>query len=57
LNSNTWTWTAESVVQAKPLKERGTVVVNGDMMTSKWEYSTDGTNWLPNLDLRYTRAR
>src|SRR5215510_6903462 len=57
VNSNTWTWTADSVVAGKPLKERGTVVITGDTITSKWEYSTDGSKWLPNFDLKGTRAK
>jgi hypothetical protein len=57
LTGNTWTFTADSVVGGKPLKERGTVVVSGDTITSKWEYSTDGSKWLPNFEVKGTRAK
>ena len=57
LTGNTWTFTADSVVGGKPLKERGTVVVSGDTMTSKYEYSTDGSKWLPNFDVKGTRTK
>ena len=57
LNGNTWTWTADSVVAGKPLKERGTVVITGDTTTSKWEYSTDGSKWLPNFEVKSTRTK
>ena len=56
-NGNTWTWTADSVVAGKPLKERGTVIMTGDTLTSKWEYSTDGSKWLPNFEVKGTRAK
>jgi len=57
LSGNIWTFTADSVVGGKPLKERGTVVVTGDAITSKWEYSTDGSKWLPNFDVKGARAK
>ena len=56
-NGNTWTWTADSVVAEKPLKERGTLVVAGDTMTGKWEYSTDGSKWFPNFEVKAVRAK
>ena len=57
VQGNTWTWTAESEVAGKPLKERGTSTVNGDVMTSKWEYSTDGTTWKTNYESKGTRTK
>ena len=57
VNGNTWTGTADSVVGGKALKERGTVEINGDTMTSKWEYSSDGVKWLPEFDLKLTRVK
>lgn len=57
VNGNTWTWTADSVVAGKPLKERGTVVISGDTLTSRWEYSTDGAKWLPNFEQKATRSK
>ena len=57
VNGNTWTWTADSDVGGKPLKERGTTVVTGDTMTSKWEYSSDGSKWLPNFEVKGTRTK
>lgn len=57
VEGNTWTWTAESEVGGKPLKERGTNVVTGDVITSKWEYSTDGSTWKPNFEVKGTRAK
>lgn len=57
VSGNTWTFTADSEVGGKALKERGTVVVTGDTMTSKWEYSTDGSKWLPNFEVKGTRAK
>ena len=58
VQGNTWTWTGETEVGGKPLKERCTnTVASPDALTSKCEYSTDGTKWLPNFDLRGTRAK
>lgn len=57
VNGNTWTWTAESVVGGKPLKERGTNVLTGDTVTGTWEYSTDGTKWLPNFTQKGKRVK
>ena len=57
MNGNTWSWTADSMVAGKPLKERGTNVITGDTITSKWEYSTDGSKWLPNFEAKGTRAK
>jgi Protein of unknown function (DUF1579) len=58
VQGNVWTWTGDSEVGGKPLKERCTVtIVNPDMFTNKCEYSTDGTRWLPNIDLKSTRVK
>ena len=57
VNGTVWTWTAESVVAGKALKERGTVTISGDTITSKWEYSTDGSKWLPNFEVKGTRVK
>jgi hypothetical protein len=57
VNGTTWTWTADTIVAGKPLKERGTVVIAGDTITSKWEYSTDGSKWLPNFEMKGMRAK
>ena len=57
VNGNTWAWTADSMVAGKPLKERGTNTITGDTMISKWEYSTDGSKWLPNFEGKGTRAK
>ena len=57
LNGNTWTWTAESEVAGKPLRERGTWVVSGDTIAAKFEYSTDGATWKPNFEAKMTRAK
>src|SRR5262245_24661157 len=58
VQGNTWTWTGDTEVAGKPLKERCTTVVAGaDALTSKCEYSSDGTKWLPNFELKYTRGK
>jgi hypothetical protein len=58
VQGNTWTWTGDSEVGGKPLKERCTVtVVSPDVFTNKCEYSTDGTKWLPNFEVKSTRAK
>jgi hypothetical protein len=57
VQGNTWTFTADSEVGGKPLKERGVVVVRGDSMTSKWDYSTDGSTWKPNFDVKGIRTK
>jgi len=58
VQGNTWTWTGDTDVAGKPLKERCTTVVAGaDALTSKCEYSSDGTKWLPNFELKYTRGK
>ena len=58
VQGNAWTWTGDTEVAGKPLKERcTTVVATADAMTSKCEYSTDGGKWLPNFELKYTRGK
>lgn len=58
VQGNAWTWTGDTEVAGKPLKERCTTIVAGaDALTSKCEYSTDGAKWLPNFELRYTRGK
>ena len=58
VQGNTWTWTGDSEVGGKPIKERFVVVVvSPDIVTVKGEYSTDGAKWLPNFDLKSTRAK
>jgi len=54
---NIYSFTADTVVAGKPLKERGTVTVAKDTITSKWEYSSDGMKWLPNFEVKLTRAK
>jgi hypothetical protein len=59
LHGNTWTWTGDSEVGGKPLKERCTFAF-GNPATSfslKCAYSTDGAKWLPNFELTSTRAK
>jgi hypothetical protein len=58
VQGNTWTWTGDSEVGGKALKERCTaVIVSADVFTNKCEYSMDGNKWLPNFDVRSTRAK
>jgi Protein of unknown function (DUF1579) len=58
VQGNAWTWTGDTEVGGKPLKERCTVtVVSPDAITNKCEYSSDGAKWLPNFDLKSTRAK
>ena len=57
VQGNTWTWTGESEVGGKPLKERGTNVFAGDIITAKWEYSTDGSTWKTNFEQKGTRVK
>ena len=58
VQGNVWTWTGESEVAGKPLKERCTAtVVSADVLTNKCEYSTDGAKWLTNFELKSTRAK
>ena len=58
VQGNAWTWTGDSEVAGKPIKERCTVVVvRADVYTNKCEYSTDGAKWLPNFEQRSTRAQ
>ncbi len=47
----------ESEVAGKPLKERGTNAIAGDVITSKWEYSTDGSTWKTNFEQKGTRVK
>lgn len=57
LQANAWTWTGDSDVGGKPMKERCTIIaVRPDTYTNKCEYSFDGAKWLPNFELRSTRA-
>jgi hypothetical protein len=57
VQGNAWTWTGDSDVAGKPLKERCTiVVVRADVYTNKCEYSADGVKWLLNFEQRSTRA-
>jgi hypothetical protein len=58
VQGNAWTWTGDSDVAGKPMKERCTTVfVRADVFTNKCEYSTDGVKWLLNFELRSTRAQ
>jgi hypothetical protein len=58
LLGNAWTWTGDSEVGGKPLKERcTTTLVSSDAWTSKCEFSSDGAKWLPNFDLKSARAK
>jgi hypothetical protein len=58
LQGNTWTWTGDSEIGAKPVRERCTVTVTSpDSYTNKCEYSTDGAEWLTTFVLRSTRAK
>jgi hypothetical protein len=57
VKGDVYTYTADSIVAGKPLKERGTLTVAKDTITSKWEYSSDGAKWLPNFEVKMTRAK
>jgi len=58
VQGNAWTWTGDTEVGGKPLKERCTnILVSPDAWTSKCEYSSDGAKWLPNFDMKGTRAK
>lgn len=58
VQGNAWTWTGDTEVGGKPLKERCTnTVANPNSFTSKCEYSTDGAKWLTNFDLKGTRTK
>jgi hypothetical protein len=55
---NTLTWTADSYVAGKPLKERCVIAANSPgTMAIKCEYSTDAAKWQPNLESTMTRAK
>ena len=57
MQGNAWTWTGDSDVAGKPLKERcTTVAVRADVFTNKCEYSLDGVKWQTNFEQRSTRA-
>jgi hypothetical protein len=57
VQGNAWTWTGDSDVGGKPLKERCTIViVRADVYTNKCEYSVDGVKWQLNFEQRSTRA-
>jgi hypothetical protein len=56
--ANAWTWTGDTEVGGKPLKERCTTVVTSPgALTSKCEFSSDGTKWLPNFEAKGTKAK
>ena len=58
VQGNTWTWRGDTEVGGKPLKERCTTTVTPpNALTSKCDYSTDGIKWLPNFELKGTRAK
>ena len=59
VQGNRWTWTGESEVAGKALKERCTVDVGTppNNLAVKCEYSTDGTTWLPNMESKWTRLK
>jgi uncharacterized protein DUF1579 len=57
VQGNAWTWTGDSDVGGKPLKERCTIVIlRADVYTNKCEYSLDGVKWQLNFEQRSTRA-
>ncbi|HEX2758776.1 MAG TPA: DUF1579 family protein [Thermoanaerobaculia bacterium] len=58
VQGNAWTWTGDTEVGGKPLKERcTTTVASPDAWTNKCEYSSDGAKWLPNFEMKGTRAK
>jgi Protein of unknown function (DUF1579) len=58
LQGNAWTWTGDSDIAGRAIKERCTIiVVRADVFTNKCEYSADGVKWLPNFEQRSTRAQ
>jgi hypothetical protein len=58
VQGDTWTWTGETEVAGKPLKERCTSAMGapGTWM-GKCEYSSDGTKWMPNFDIKNTKGK
>lgn len=56
-SGNTWACTTDAEVGKKPLKERSTTVISGDVMTNKSEYSTDGSKWMPDFEAKSTRVK
>ena len=57
VSANTWTCTSEGRVGGKRLKGRGTLVYSGDVVNSKYEYSTDGSKWMPDYQQKGTRVK
>ncbi len=48
---DTWTFTGES------MRFTGVFSDDGNTITGKWEYSSDGSNWLPWMDVTLTRIK
>ena len=58
LQGDSWTWTHDSTFEGRPLKLRCMDEFEStDVMRHKCEYSTDGTKWMPSIELRGTRAK
>jgi uncharacterized protein DUF1579 len=53
-----WTIIGDSVMGDKPLKVRCAIVFSesGKEMSSKWEYSSDGSDWKTFWDVKATKA-
>ena len=57
VQGTTWTWTGDTEVAGKPLKERCTSDMAGGGYIGKCEYSSDGTKWMPNFDVKNTKSK
>jgi hypothetical protein len=58
VKGSAWSWTGDSEVGGKPLRERCTTTFTGpDAATVLCEYSTDGAKWLKNFESKGTRTK
>lgn len=58
LSSDTWTWKSSQTYNGQDIQQRSTIkMVSPTSYTLKYEVSIDGTNWMPFMDLKATKAK
>ena len=58
LSGDTWTWKSSHTYSGQEIQERSTIkIVSPTSYTMKYEVSMDGTNWVPFMDAKATKAK
>lgn len=58
LSGDTWTWKSSQTYSGQEIQQRSTIkMVSATSYTLKYEVSVDGTNWMPFMDVKATKAK